>query len=416
LLDAWQRLEKAGKPETFWGKTKPDELGWFSAAYNAWRNMRDDRRRLLPLCRNPYMTKLVCDLYAVDKSLPDNRGALFKRFVDALLKRDREAAEAVNAAWLPDDLIRRGLAGLAYHMGGQTELARAEAEAILRAHLPGVDHALLLRLATGASLLDVGETARFTHQLLQEYFAGEVLGQDIDAGVDPARYWPPDRWWQPNERDETLIILAGVRGDPLGVARWVAPAQPELAERVLTESGVAVDLSQLDAATRAAILKGAQAKMHEPHPVGRAAAYRALGRLGADERRGVGCNPHPNLSAPSGQPHPNPSPPSGEGLHTRLTPPLHVMERGSGGEDASHVERGRGGEVDILWCEIAAGPFLYGPKEETRVIEQPYAIAKYPVTNAQYAPFIAAGGYGTRRWWTEAGWAAKEAEGWDGAA
>lgn len=36
-----------------------------------------------------------------------------------------------------------------------------------------------------------------------------------------------------------------------------------------------------------------------------------------------------------------------------------------------------------------------------------YEIAKYPLTNAQFAPFIAAGGYDDRRLWTDAGWEAK---------
>jgi len=37
-----------------------------------------------------------------------------------------------------------------------------------------------------------------------------------------------------------------------------------------------------------------------------------------------------------------------------------------------------------------------------------YSIAKYPVTNAQFAKFIEAGGYSTQRWWTAAGWRWRE--------
>lgn len=36
-----------------------------------------------------------------------------------------------------------------------------------------------------------------------------------------------------------------------------------------------------------------------------------------------------------------------------------------------------------------------------------YSISKYPITNAQFAPFIQAGGYDQRHYWTEAGWEAK---------
>jgi formylglycine-generating enzyme required for sulfatase activity len=43
-------------------------------------------------------------------------------------------------------------------------------------------------------------------------------------------------------------------------------------------------------------------------------------------------------------------------------------------------------------------------------IEHPYAISRYPVTNAQYTAFVQAGGYAERRYWTEAGWAWREKE------
>lgn len=41
-----------------------------------------------------------------------------------------------------------------------------------------------------------------------------------------------------------------------------------------------------------------------------------------------------------------------------------------------------------------------------------YSIAKYPITNAQYAKFIKAGGYNERKWWTDAGWAQREQDKW----
>lgn len=40
-----------------------------------------------------------------------------------------------------------------------------------------------------------------------------------------------------------------------------------------------------------------------------------------------------------------------------------------------------------------------------------YSIAKYPVTNEQYGFFVEANGYLTQKWWTEAGWEARE-KGW----
>lgn len=40
-----------------------------------------------------------------------------------------------------------------------------------------------------------------------------------------------------------------------------------------------------------------------------------------------------------------------------------------------------------------------------------YWISKYPITNGQYAKFVEAGGYREKRWWTEAGWEARQ-KGW----
>jgi len=53
---------------------------------------------------------------------------------------------------------------------------------------------------------------------------------------------------------------------------------------------------------------------------------------------------------------------------------------------------------------IPAGPFLYGDDKRTVVIERPFQIAKYPVTNLQYRRFVEADGYNRREFWSEEGW------------
>ncbi len=53
---------------------------------------------------------------------------------------------------------------------------------------------------------------------------------------------------------------------------------------------------------------------------------------------------------------------------------------------------------------IPAGLFLYQDKRKVE-IKQPFAIAKYPVTNLQYRRFIRADGYNRREFWSEDGWA-----------
>jgi formylglycine-generating enzyme required for sulfatase activity len=79
---------------------------------------------------------------------------------------------------------------------------------------------------------------------------------------------------------------------------------------------------------------------------------------------------------------------------------------------------------EFQWIEIPAGKMTlvnewYDDSESYLKKDQPvtfdvpaFAIAKYPVTNAQFALFVAADGYNQPQWWTEAGWALRESYGW----
>jgi formylglycine-generating enzyme required for sulfatase activity len=65
------------------------------------------------------------------------------------------------------------------------------------------------------------------------------------------------------------------------------------------------------------------------------------------------------------------------------------------------------------FVEVPAGTFLYGDEKEECEISYPYWVAKYPVTNAQYARFIQAGGYQQQVYWSKEGWQQREKEGWE---
>ncbi|GAB4547633.1 MAG: hypothetical protein Kow0063_42340 [Anaerolineae bacterium] len=67
------------------------------------------------------------------------------------------------------------------------------------------------------------------------------------------------------------------------------------------------------------------------------------------------------------------------------------------------------------WVEVPAGPFLMGSRDDNPLAfdnEKPqfpmelpaYRIGRYPVTNAEFARFVEAGGYENRGFWTGAGW------------
>ncbi len=71
------------------------------------------------------------------------------------------------------------------------------------------------------------------------------------------------------------------------------------------------------------------------------------------------------------------------------------------------------------WVDIPAGRVTlitekgwaknYIPEGKSRTFDVPaFSIAKYPITNAQYAKFVEAVGYSRKQWWTDAGWQARE--------
>ena len=63
----------------------------------------------------------------------------------------------------------------------------------------------------------------------------------------------------------------------------------------------------------------------------------------------------------------------------------------------------RPGDMDVFF-EVPPGSFLYGEEKELREIKQRFWIAKYPVTNFQFAKFVDDDGYSCREFWSEVGW------------
>jgi iron(II)-dependent oxidoreductase len=64
-----------------------------------------------------------------------------------------------------------------------------------------------------------------------------------------------------------------------------------------------------------------------------------------------------------------------------------------------------GGEF-VLGVDATDEPFSLDNERPAHVVDVPsFRIGRVPVTNAEYAAFVADGGYGDRRWWSERGWA-----------
>lgn len=76
----------------------------------------------------------------------------------------------------------------------------------------------------------------------------------------------------------------------------------------------------------------------------------------------------------------------------------------------------------FAWIDIPSGHVTITSaispiKTERVAVVPPFAISKYPITNAQYARFVEAGGYQQTWWWTTLGWQARtHGWAWNGAA
>lgn len=398
------RREEADFKETFMGKieqwqqvfwcenTLPTGLNWpdrntpwyfqgvkeDNRRWQDWVVERDAPDTLLQLVRSPYMLSMLIEVYVEAGELPRNRGEVFRQFVDVLIQR-----ECTQGILCEDEsqLLLTGLQRLAFDMQTQTvqEYDGALQKTTVRTTI-GVDAAGVLLdarqlyLAHSCSLLDVRDEVRFTHQLLQEYFAAREMQTRMEnKTLDPADLWPADRWWVGTNWEQATLLLAGLYStDCTPVMDWLADAQPEVAARCARSdiSGATTPDATL-LCMREKWLPRLTDTQREPMPEARAAVGRALGLL--------------RLS-------------NGELLDNR---------KGVGVVD---------GIPDIDWVTIPTGEFIYGEVQQgknwldtqikkittrPRKIKLPaFAIARYPVTYAQFQAFIdAEDGWSNSVWW-----------------
>jgi formylglycine-generating enzyme required for sulfatase activity len=235
----------------------------------------------------------------------------------------------------------------------------------------------LLSLAAAANIIEMPvdrSTVHFYHQLLQEYFAARELlkrgKSDLSGFGNLTGLWrwpwlesemPPveqakDSWEPlppppPTGWEETTILAAGMapdNDDQLG--RALIEINPVLAGRCLYEGR-----PQVDPALRQQVID-------------------AL-------------------------------------LQTIARPEVALRVRIAAGEVLGYLGDPRLGQV----VTISAGKFRMGDnkgrdneKPQHELFLPDYQIGRYPLTNAEFAHFIEAGGYHDQRWWTEAGWREKE--------
>lgn len=224
--------------------------------------------------------------------------------------------------------------GVAGDDGARTALAQAEWPAALTDEL--------LAFSIDASVLQrVGGDVRFTHQLLQESLAADVLLDASRTGRRPASdFWPMWRGWAHTGWE----VVAEIAGEACGadeaarnkLIAWLSASTPKVASDVwkhLNRPPLPAELRQAIADQWCLRLTDNTA---EPAPEARAAIGEWLGALDLDRRPGTGLRAD--------------------------------------------------GVPDIEWVLI---------DDEN----EPFYIGRYLVTNRQWQAFIDDGGYETDQWW-----------------
>jgi formylglycine-generating enzyme required for sulfatase activity/3',5'-cyclic AMP phosphodiesterase CpdA len=377
-------------------------LGWKSEieAEDLTHRLQAATRRpdLAPLARNPLQLMMMASLHFSWGRLPEDRVELYQEMVRLLLVRWQEArlgedmgvTQAVSAGKLESALERVAFVAHRAQEGpeGTADVSEVALRSVLKDYLEGSwDRAgdLVTYIQERAGLLIERGPGLYTfpHRSYQEYLAGSYLAVQPDF-PDQAATLIGENYAQWREVVLWAVAVMARLKMMVHVAVDVAAAlcPREVAERAVSEA----DWQAAHLAGEALLEIGLEeVEAHERHeqvlarvqrwlvaliergvltPVERAAAADVLARLG-DPRPGVGLR--------------------SDGL------------------------------PDILWCEVPAGSFIMGSKDDPDAWEDEspqheqsmpygYRISKYPVTNAQYAAFVQHGGYVNPGYWTEAGW------------
>ncbi|HRL78615.1 MAG TPA: SUMF1/EgtB/PvdO family nonheme iron enzyme, partial [Candidatus Accumulibacter phosphatis] len=382
----------------------------FLGAYDAehgpalWQQLRGTPQ--LDLFRSPFYLRLLLAQASAGGPVLNGRAALFTAFVrqalqreitadnplfrpGALLdRRDHERLAQSARAWRnATDLPQGGpllpaLGRFAYDL--QSRRAPGEAS---RLRLPwddargllggerGTQHGDdLLHAGVALQVLDEqSDDVFYVHQLLQEYFAARALAADphpelgasawradamlprlpeVLAGLadaDPLPEAPATGW------EESFVLAAAIARDADAFVSALIDRNLPLAGRCAAPPDVPVS-----AALRRRLQQALVERSRDPQADLRAriAAARALGELG-----------DPRFAQGSG--------PDGDDF---LLPPLRSIDAGR--------------------YPIGSDEGLYDDESPAHTVElAAFAIACFPVSNAEWRLFIAAGGYDDERWW-----------------
>lgn len=351
----------------------------------------DARRRLQDLTENPLHLAMLTHYYRENQASLDNRGQLFHWFARTLIGREKsyhpENIPHNIPHHLSEEVLPGALAQLAFNLqekklGTVVPLAIAQENTPEKIVYKGKSHPIqaeeLFQFARGAGIFDpnLELDIRFQHQMLHEYFAALELLSRFQAGEDLSRMWvaprlqsemppadvgtwdplpePPSTGWE-----VTTLLACGLALEPARLIEAVRKVNPVLAGRCLDESGISHQEVQQELR---AVQQNLLEELYNPqvHLRARLQAGFMLGRIGDPrfeprEVNGVEIILPEMVQVPAGR-----------------------YWLGSPEDDEE------GFEVGHPTCRVELPDF---------------AISKWPVTNAEYACFMRAGGYANESYW-----------------
>jgi formylglycine-generating enzyme required for sulfatase activity len=337
---------------------------------------RDD---LGPLAENPMMMTALCVLWDSGGRLPEDRYELYRRIVgNVLFHRFRDEVRQREPARARLEAIAHGM-----HVGDReaprdspaAEISYREIDQILRVFaaddpydergaVEPVARREELLTRSGLLLPRPGDRAAFYHLSVQEFLAAERILRVEDDLLLVFRARGAVAAW----RQTLLFLFAGK----------IAAKTPRWGTDLLTRLIAKLDRPAVTANPAPAVF------IAEALDLCLAKNYAVPEEL-KTAFRGVALNAIEDEVE----------------LQARNAVGLTL---GRVGDPRIFDLRDSQGNVDLwTYVEVPAGTYPYGDEGRTVEITQPFWIGRYPVTNQQFAAFIAAGGYDDRQWWSDEG-------------
>jgi formylglycine-generating enzyme required for sulfatase activity len=346
------------------------------------------------LAANPLLLTILALMKRQGIVLPERRVELYKKYVETLVKSwnlarglGRPSSNGMDpvrtmkilaplALWLHETSPARGLVSqtvLNQKLRALfSEKGSLDPESDAQAFIADIRGETGLILARGPA--DFG----FIHLTFQEYLAAVGIADKGQTSVKPVVDYFSTHLPEPGWREVFMLAIGYIgivqeRGEAVGeiLKRLMETAKEGSGSEAILAGEAIHDMGQ--AGVDPAVFDDIRDRLNTIcfgdrgyEPAVRAEAGRVMGNLG-DKRDGVGCKDR---------------------------------------------------VPDIAWCTVESGPFFMGsdkekdsdafgdelPGFECRLITEAYRISRYPVTVAQYQPFIDEEGYGRKEFWTPDGW------------